>query len=321
MTALSVICAFHNAAPYLPALLQTLARSTYSDFELILIDDGSADDPSQAIDMFSDELQSVSLLHNETPLGPATSRNLGMAASSAPLLTFVDADDWLSPTFLATLVDTIDDLDVDFVRSNQTRVTGTRRELYRAPDARYHRRLDPSTCILPPDRATMVDFPYTHSGIYRRALYDSGLLALPEGLFTAEDRPWVWRLHLECQSYARTPDAGYFYRRGVPTSLTQVGDVRQLDFIPALQLVLDLVVDQQEHQWASPKAVRQTLSVVHRHITLRDRLTPELQAKMMERVRTLVGSMPADLVSLQLNEIGFRRADQLRHAIPELGGR
>ncbi|MFI6309582.1 hypothetical protein ACIBEK_05425, partial [Nocardia fusca] len=77
----------------------------------------------------------------------------------------------------------------------------------------------------------MVDYPYAWAGIYRRSLRD--LLSFPGSLHTAEDRPWIWRLHREATSFAAVGLPGVFYRRGVSTSLTQVGDERQLDFIRA----------------------------------------------------------------------------------------
>ena len=64
------------------------------------------------------------------------------------------------------------------------------------------------------------------------------MLHFTDGLRTAEDRPWIWRLHREAESFAAVGLLGVFYRRGVATSLTQIGDVRQLDFIRAFDQVI-----------------------------------------------------------------------------------
>ena len=68
---------------------------------------------------------------------------------------------------------------------------------------------------------------------------DAGLLHFTDGLRTAEDRPWIWRLHREAESFAVVGLLGVFYRRGVASSLTQIGDVRQLDFIRAFDQVVE----------------------------------------------------------------------------------
>ncbi|MCO6705232.1 glycosyltransferase family 2 protein, partial [Streptomyces sp. CHB9.2] len=64
--------------------------------------------------------------------------------------------------------------------------------------------LDPRDAILPADRTTSVDYAYVWAGIYHRRLLERGLLHFTESLRTAEDRPWIWRLHREATSFAVT---------------------------------------------------------------------------------------------------------------------
>ena len=154
-------------------------------------------------------------------------------------MTFLDGDDWLAPGYLRQLVNAIDTLACDFVRVDHVQVKGRKRMVHRAPEARRGVVLDPRSGILPVSQSTMVDYPYAWAGIYRRAL--GPRLKFPAGLHTAEDRPWIWRLHREARSYAVVSLAGVFYRRQVANSLTQTGDRRQLHFLDAFALVLDQV--------------------------------------------------------------------------------
>ena len=101
--------------------------------------------------------------------------------------------------------------------------------------------LDPRSGILPASSDTMVDYPYAWAGIYRRDL--GPLLNFPGGLHTAEDRPWIWRLHREAASYAVVSLAGLFYRRQVPTRSPRPA-TRQLHFLDAFALVLAQVSDE-----------------------------------------------------------------------------
>src|SRR6185437_1872825 len=95
------------------------------------------------------------------------------------------------------------------------------------------------------------------AGVYRRELGE--VLRFADGLHTAEDRPWIWRLHREAASYAVVSLAGVFYRRLVANSLTQIGDRRQLHFLDAFAQVLAQVTDEPALQL---KAIRQFLAVL-----------------------------------------------------------
>ena len=69
------------------------------------------------------------------------------------------------------------------------------------------------------------------------------MLRFAEQLRTAEDRLWIWRMHLQVPTFAVVGMIGVFYRRGVSTSLSQVGDERQLDFIDAFEQIFAELAD------------------------------------------------------------------------------
>ena len=75
--------------------------------------------------------------------------------------------------------------------------------------------------ILPVDAYTMVDHPWPQAGMCHRRLIDKGLMHFDEELPTAECRLWTWGLFLNASSYAVLDTAGFIYRKGTPTSLTE----------------------------------------------------------------------------------------------------
>lgn len=322
MTGLSVICAFRDVAPFIPDLVRSLARTSLpADTELIFVDDGSSDGSADLVDEVARRHRlPVEIITSDQPAGPAYSRNLGMSASTGTHLAFVDGDDWVGPTYFAELGHWMDRLGVDFIRTDHVRVSGRHRTKTRAPDPRYNRRLDPSSAILPCDRGTMVDFPYSHSGVFHRRLLDRGLLEMPPMLRTAEDRPWIWRLHLEAESYGRIESLQYFYRRDVVTSLTQVGDDRQLDFIESFKQVLAYVHSQVAFERYRSKAYRQCLSVVHHHLLNAERLHPGLEQEMRSQMKPLLAMIPDDEMAMAFAAIGRDRADRIRDVDLRLHG-
>ncbi|GII77260.1 glycosyl transferase [Sphaerisporangium rufum] len=309
MITLSVVVPVRDAGPYIGDALASLRRNARPDFEFVVVDDGSADDTPQVIEDFRDLLPGLTVLRNGAPAGLADARNLGLSLASGRYVTFLDGDDWLAPGYLDDLVAAIDGLGVDFVRVDHVQVEGRKRVVHRAPEARRGAVLKPRDGILPAGSRTMVDYPYAWAGIYRRELGE--LLAFPGHLHTAEDRPWIWRLHREAASFAVVSLAGVFYRRLVPSSLTQIGDERQLHFFDAFDLVFAQLDNERD---LLPKAVRTFCALLAHHLELGDRLAPELRDRFAARGRAMLAGLPAALVA----ESGLdpERAAALRPLLP-----
>ncbi|WP_248959129.1 glycosyltransferase family 2 protein [Sphaerisporangium perillae] len=291
MITLSVVVPVRDGAPFIADALASLRRNARPDFEFIVVDDGSVDATPQIIDDFRDELPGLTVLRNASPAGLADARNHGLSLASGRYVTFLDGDDWLARGYLAELVAAIDGLGCDFVRVDHVQVEGRKRVVHRAPEARRGVVLDPRDRILPAGAKTMVDYPYAWAGVYRRALGD--LLAFPGHLHTAEDRPWIWRLHREARSFAVASIAGVFYRRLVPSSLTQVGDERQLHFFDAFELVFKQI-EGEPH--LLPKAVRTFCALLAHHLELGDRFSPALRARFEARAQDVLAGLPAAML-------------------------
>lgn len=311
---LSVIVPVRDGEAYIGDALASLARNARRDFEFIVVDDGSTDATGEIVDDFRGDLPGLSVLRHLTPVGLADARNAGLAAATGRYVTFLDGDDWLAPGYLADLVSAIESLGCDFVRTDHVQVEGRKRVVHRAPWARRGAVLDPRGAILPADVKTMVDYPYAWAGIYRRSLRD--LLHFPGSLHTAEDRPWIWRLHREAATFAVVSLAGVFYRRQVAGSLTQVGDERQLHFFDAF----DLVFKDVEAEYL-PKAVRNFCALLAHHLELAGRFTPELRSRFSERGAAMVRGLPTDLVADSVARMSVEREAVLRALVPDLPAR
>ena len=306
---LSVVLPVRNVATYLPDMIASLQRNGHPDFEFVVVDDGSTDATPSVIARAGDTVPGLRAIRHETPVGLADARNAGTASARGRYVTFLDGDDWIAPGYLVELVSTIERLGCDFVRVDHVQVSGRERVVHRAPEARRNQVLAPRTGILPSFRRTMVDYPYAWAGIYRRDLGE--LLRFPGSLHTAEDRPWIWRLHREAGSYAVATLAGVFYRRLITTSLTQVGDERQLNFLDAFTMVFEPLGDDPELRG---KAIRQFLAVLAHHIRMQDRFTRPVRRSLHERARSLLAELPADEVRAMMPTDA--RAQVLRPLLP-----
>ncbi|MGW4508049.1 glycosyltransferase family 2 protein [Streptomyces sp. NPDC004436] len=316
MPKLSVVVPFYNVQTYAPDALKSLELNAREDFEFLLVDDCSTDGTAVLLERAARELPGAVHLRHERNGGLATARNTGLDAARGEYLAFLDGDDWLAPGHLSRTLAAMEALGCDFVRTDHVRCTGRTRSVQRVPHGPESVVADPRTAILPADRATSVDYPYAWAGMYHRRLLDRGLLHFTDGLRTAEDRPWIWRLHREAASFAAVGLPGVFYRRGVPTSLTQIGDERQLDFIRAFDQVLAEVAEDRDSALLLPKSVRTYCAIIAHHFGSVERFEPAVARKLRSMSTAALGRMPQDVLDRVLDAMDAERAGLLRRLRP-----
>ena len=108
----SVIIPLYNKAPYIRKALESVFAQTYTDYELIIVDDGSTDNSDYIADKYIryNTLYSPNVrLLRQANNGVSVARNNGVEASKGEYIAFLDADDWWEPTFLEKMTQLIDD--------------------------------------------------------------------------------------------------------------------------------------------------------------------------------------------------------------------
>lgn len=103
-TAISVIVPVYRVEKYLPACIDSILNQTFTDFELILVDDGSPDRCPEICDETAKRDARVRVIH-QANAGLSAARNAGIEVAHGAWLSFVDSDDFLAPDFLETLHD------------------------------------------------------------------------------------------------------------------------------------------------------------------------------------------------------------------------
>lgn len=99
----SIIVPVYKVEKYLEQCVDSILKQTVSDFELILVDDGSPDRSGSICDQYGKEDARVKVIHIENR-GVSEARNIGIRNATGTYLCFVDSDDWLEETYLEGLL-------------------------------------------------------------------------------------------------------------------------------------------------------------------------------------------------------------------------
>ena len=115
---ISVIVPVYNVEKYLEECLDSIQNQTYSDIEVILVNDGSLDNSKDICEKYCKEDNRFKLLNQENQ-GLSAARNNGVASSTGEFIAFVDSDDIILPNYLETLIHYMTD-EIDIVESQFT---------------------------------------------------------------------------------------------------------------------------------------------------------------------------------------------------------
>lgn len=104
----SIIVPVYNVERYLEECIESILQQTFTDYELILVDDGSKDSSGKICDVYQTKCSSIKVIHKRNG-GAAESRNVGLDISKGRYIIFLDSDDYIAEkTFLEQIACALD---------------------------------------------------------------------------------------------------------------------------------------------------------------------------------------------------------------------
>lgn len=125
---ISIIIPVYNVEKYLHRCIQSVVKQTYTNLEIILVDDGSSDRSPKICDEWSQRDSRIKVIHQNNA-GVSAARNAGIQAAEGEYLYFVDGDDWIAPDLCEKVMDTFSKNDVDIVVFNCERISESGKRL------------------------------------------------------------------------------------------------------------------------------------------------------------------------------------------------
>ncbi len=100
---ISVIVPVYNVEKYLPRCIDSILAQTFTDFELLLIDDGSPDNSGMICDEYAVKDERIRVFHKMNG-GVSSARNLGLDCAKGEWICFIDSDDWVDDSYLENFI-------------------------------------------------------------------------------------------------------------------------------------------------------------------------------------------------------------------------
>lgn len=235
MPLVSVIVPVYNVEKYIGCCVQSILAQTFSDFELILVDDGSPDQSGDICDAYAAKDPRVVVIHKENG-GVSSARNLGLDRASGEYITFVDSDDWLEPAFLQEAANMCEKLSLDIYMGGFLRVeaSGKRHTMCIRQTIDASRRQLHET-----EYAELLRHGYISSvcgNLIRRSFI--GKRRFRHDMRFGEDLTFVFEL-LRNSPRCYAVESSYYYYRDADNSLTKQFDRRKLvNVVETYQMLL-----------------------------------------------------------------------------------
>ena len=113
----SIILPIYNVEPYLEQCIHSLLDQDFSDYEMILVDDGSPDQCPEICDRYAAQYAHIHVVHKPNG-GLSSARNAGLEVAQGQYVWFVDSDDWVEPNSMQVLYNACCDGMPDVVKFN-----------------------------------------------------------------------------------------------------------------------------------------------------------------------------------------------------------
>lgn len=213
MCRVSVIVPVYQVEQYLPGCIDSILAQTYTDFELILVNDGTKDGCPAIMQSYADRDSRIRQIHKENG-GLSSARNAGLDVAQGEYIAFVDSDDTVAPNLLEDAVRAADESGAEQVLFNYCHVKDGQ-----VQDAYLHFEKE----VLDLDSMGLAHYLYTYwmpykhgqeawSKLYRRSVIEeNGLRFAPNHEIFAEDTLFSAMYLMHTHKIAALPAPYVFY--------------------------------------------------------------------------------------------------------------
>ena len=276
---ISIIVPVYKAERFLNACIASILAQTFTDFELILVDDGSPDSCPALCDAAAAKDSRIRVIHKKNG-GQSTARNAGLDAAHGEWIAFVDSDDTITPDYCAKLYAAVQATGAQMAVCNYRQVDESGQPL---KEQYLHVRaevLDQKQAL---EHCTLLPYMVVWNKLFHAAIFEK--LRFRENLIY-EDTILMAQAIEQTEKVVNIPDQMYLYRKVRGSTMNSKVTLRNLDRVEANYAVFEcarrhgVTGSLCELYWV----LLHSLIDVGSHLTAQERKTPRMQqAREYER--------------------------------------
>ncbi|MCM1154934.1 MAG: glycosyltransferase [Roseburia sp.] len=215
----SIIVPVYNVEKYLEDCVQSILKQTFTEYEIILVDDGSTDSSDQICDKYARKSEKIKVIHKKNG-GQSSARNAGIKAAAGEFLVFIDSDDYFGDSHFLKKAYQVLDGNAEHVNDTDVLVYGSIKRWEANGHIRMEKRYEGLAEINTLNKADALRWmveadkfaicPYLH--MIRRSFVMEHQLYFDETLKTEEDIEWTLHLMAKCPEMKGMDELPYTYR-------------------------------------------------------------------------------------------------------------
>lgn len=231
MPEISIIVPIYNIKSYVSQCMESIIGQTFSELEIILVDDGSTDDSGKICEKYKQTDPRITVIHKENG-GLVSARKTGLKAAKGRYIAYVDGDDWIEPCMYERMYTKIIEENVDVVMCGRYEDTGSvsRKVFQGIPEGRY----DKPALIREVYPRMIVNnaffewgiFPGMWDKLFRRECLEKFQFAVDDRIAMGEDAACTYPCLLSAESIYVMRECLYHYRQ---TSSSMVKRIQDFD--------------------------------------------------------------------------------------------
>ena len=242
MKKVSIIIPVYNTRDYLRRCLDSVRNQTYTNLEIVCVDDGSTDGSEKIVDEYAGMDSRFVVIHKENG-GESSARNTGLKACTGEYIGFMDCDDWIEPDMYQILVEYLEKYEVDMS------ATGWYKS-YDDRDIAMVNNKHVDTGIIDRDklmkyiyvRDVYQGFAYMWDKLYRREILtvNNEIMLFDEKIRLGGDVIYLARAALNTKSAVYEEENKYHYYQRNASGCHTINLDKRMDWIKSYFIVIDM---------------------------------------------------------------------------------
>lgn len=205
---ISIVVAVYKAEAYIRRCLDSILAQTFTDYEVIMVDDGSPDNSGEICEEYARRDSRFKVVHKENG-GVGSARKVGMEHSRGRYSSHIDPDDWVEPTFLELLHKAAEENNADIAICNVVKEFGDRQEICHPMESRKN-----ALPLLRDGKYAIFDALYSSNlanKLVKMGLYKKNRIEFGTNLMRGEDTEVYFKLINCSERVCYIPDVLYHY--------------------------------------------------------------------------------------------------------------